>query len=877
MSQINKDDEQNKEFSGPAHLSDLDRRDFLKYMGLFSSMTLLSNCTRKAQDILPMPREFSEFSTFEYEYYTSAFPSRGFAQGIKVKSHQGRPIKIEGNSLHPFSLGGTTPQAESTLYDLYHPERNKNFLKSGKKIKDEEFRKELTKIKQDWGKGEGVAFVYSPEHSPLLHQRIQEVRKLYPDSVWSALAPWKETSWMSYSSPPNFIALFDEEIFQGRPDSLKIARDYMRGRRQMVKDNTLVQKYYLYAYESTPTLAGAKADFKIVLSREEIWNDLCDLKLLLEGASVSNPRMEKLLKELKANRSVVFVNKELDPEAKNLEKKINSLIKAQVFYADFPLPETHSRSELETLLTQKKIKTLVFLGTNPLYWYPQWKKLTASVKTKITLSQFENETQKESTFVIPESHLLESWGDLKSPDGRVSIQQPLIRPMNATLSKIEVLNLILGKEEKVLESLKQTYGSNWEKLLQEGVTNQNEITLSNIQGENFHKKSLTDELRIKLVPDPSIGFGDFANNPVLQELPKPFSKITWQSVFFISPELAKVFRINNGDVIKVKKTEHESTGPVWVLTGVHPKTILAPLGFGHKAGSFIAKERGFNAFHFNQDEAVTFSKTGKNIQLASTHEYQRIQENHSPVKQEKFPVSKPKHEVKLASLYPEHPYPKAQGEKQWGMTIDLTTCIGCNACVSSCQVENNIPFVGEDQVKKDRILHWLRVDVYEVNAQTVFQPIPCMHCEKAPCEVVCPVNATVHGKGGLNEMVYNRCVGTRYCSNNCPYKVRRFNFKTYSNIQSPWHMGFNPEVSLRERGVMEKCTYCIQLIKSSEREGVKPQTACQKSCPTEAIVFGDIKDVHDEVSLNKKSALNYDLLEEEGAVPRTSYLKVVRL
>lgn len=877
MSQIEKDDELNKEFAGPAHLSELDRRDFLKYMGLFSSMSLLSNCTRQAQDILPMPREFSEFSTFEYEYYTSVFPSRGFAQGITVKSHQGRPIKIEGNPLHPFSLGGTTPQAQSTLYDLYHPERNKHFLYKGKKIKEEEFRKEFSKLKQEWGSGEGVAFVYSPEHSPLLHERINEVRKLYPQSIWSALAPWKETSWMNYSSSPQFIALFDEEIFQGRPDSLKLSRDFMRGRRQMVKDNSLDQKYSIYAYESTPTLAGAKADYKMVLSREEIWNDLCDLKSILEGTSVKNSRMEKLVKELKQNRSLVLVNKHLDTEAKNMEKKINSLIKAQVFYADFPLPETHEKDELEKLLSQKKIKTLVYLGTNPLYWYPHWKKLTESVKTKITLSQFEHETQRESTLVIPESHLLESWGDLKSPDGKVSIQQPLIRPMNSTLSMIEVLNLILDKEEKVLETLKRSYSGNWEKLLQEGVTQKNEVTLSNLQGENFHKKSLTDDLRIKLVPDPSIGFGEFANNPVLQELPKPFSKLTWQSVFFISPELAKVFRINNGDVIKVKKTEHETTGPAWVLMGIHPKTILAPLGFGHKSGSFVAKDRGFNAYHFQQDEVVTFSKTGKKVQLASTHEYQRIPENHSPVKQERFPVTKPKHEIKLASLYPEHPYPKAQGEKQWGMTIDLTTCIGCNTCVSSCQVENNIPFVGEDQVKKDRILHWLRVDVYQVNEQTVFQPIPCMHCEKAPCEVVCPVNATVHGKGGLNEMVYNRCVGTRYCSNNCPYKVRRFNFKAYSNIKSPWPMGFNPEVSLRERGVMEKCTYCIQLIKSSEREGVKPQTACQKSCPTEAIVFGDIKDVHDEVSLNKKSILNYDLLEDEGAVPRTSYLKVVRL
>jgi molybdopterin-containing oxidoreductase family iron-sulfur binding subunit len=210
------------------------------------------------------------------------------------------------------------------------------------------------------------------------------------------------------------------------------------------------------------------------------------------------------------------------------------------------------------------------------------------------------------------------------------------------------------------------------------------------------------------------------------------------------------------------------------------------------------------------------------------------------------------------------------------MTIDLTTCIGCEACVAACQTENNIPFVGEDQVAKHRHLHWLRVDNYFDGEKVFFQPVPCMHCEKAPCEVVCPVNATVHGEGGLNEMVYNRCVGTRYCSNNCPYKVRRFNFKAYSAIPKPWNMGFNPEVSVRDRGVMEKCTFCVQRIKTGERNKTTVTTACQSVCPTEAIVFGDLNDNSHEVVKNKKTARNYDLLEEEGTRPRTSYLKVIR-
>ena len=850
-----------QEFAGPKDLSDLDRRDFLKYMGLFSSMTLLANCSRVAEKIVPYTKEIDAFSTRNFELYTSVFNHHGFAQGIIVKSYQGRPIKIEGNPKHPFSLGTTSPQAQAALYELYHPGRLKDFNWNGKPVKVQNLGVELQKLRANWGDGAGVVFVYPPTHSPTQLGLIKELQGLLPKSSWISVAPWKSTEFHNIDlSDVAAVACFDEDIFYHRPDYLKLSREFM-GRR--------LKKNRLYVYESAPTLAGAKADVTKTLKPQEIWNHAVDLAHVLEGKTSTNEEMKELAKNLK--QGAVFIDPKLHPQAMNLQSHINRLLKARVQSRYFDLPDNISFDDFAT----QDFKTFVSLDSDLLQWHPELEAKVSKIPQRISLSLFPTKTSAGSQIQLGMTHPLEAWGDLLSPAGDLSVQQPLIRPLHQTISIIEFLTLLTGSTRPAMELVQAQLPStqSWDGLLQTGVTPPLSTQKSPVVTHLFEKIPVPGSWQIKLQPDTSIGYGEGANNPVLQELPKQFSKLTWQNAFYINPEDARLLGFKTQDVIRVQSGKTILEGPVYIVEGVASKTIVSPLGYGQEQGSFISKKRGFSAYGMRNHSPITMTKTSSTMPLASTQEFQRISDHHAPVQFTSFSEVDRKKAVKeVQSLYPLHPLPHQEQGPQWGMTIDLTTCTGCQACVLACQVENNIPFVGEEQVLKDRILHWIRVDTYRVNDQTVFQPVPCMHCEKAPCEVVCPVNATVHGQGGLNEMVYNRCVGTRYCSNNCPYKVRRFNFKAYSSIQSPWNMGFNPSVSVRDRGVMEKCTFCVQNLKS----GGSGKTACQTVCPTSAIEFGDIRDPKAQVSINKTLSRDYGLLEDEGTIPRTTYLKVVR-
>lgn len=865
MSQI-----ENKEFSGPSNLSALDRRDFMKYMGLFSSMTLLSNCSKKADHITPYAKEISEFSLKNYEYYQTTFNTQGFSQGISVKSFQGRPIKVEGNALHPYSLGATTPAAQASLYDLYHPGRVTNLKWKGQDLSREGFIEKMSQEVSQWGNGEGVIFFYRPDHSPTQLESIKRLQKKYPRSHWTSVSPWKkETTEIFDLKSADLVVSFDEDLFYGRPDALVNSRQFMERRMHAIQGKDF-KLNHLEVYESTPSLIGAKADHTEVLRPEEIWNDACDLLDMKLGKEIKNPRMEKLLNLMKGKETVISIGRHLSSEALELEVALNSSDSYRAVQHD--MPQTHRLFEIKSLISQGKIHTIISLGENPFEEELELKK----VPLKISLNLFPNRTHNDSDVQLGESHFFESWGDLKTPSGEISLIQPLINPLYKTLSIIEFLLILEKNSSSVLEVLKNKYSSQWNEALQKGIISSSEkLTNFTSSQKTFFRKNVSKGITLKILPDPSVGFGEGSENPVLQELPKNFSKLTWQNALMLSMETAKSLGVQDGDHLKITTSHAETKGPVKILPGIAPNVILATLGYGEKDGSFIKKKRGYSLKNFSQGEEVKASKSSGSTKLALTQET-LFTPGQEPVKTTTLPLPQAK-EKKLPSLYPNNPLPHQEQGPQWGMTIDLTSCIGCQACVVSCQVENNIPFVGEEQVQKGRILHWLRIDTYRVNENTFFQPVPCMHCEKAPCEVVCPVNATVHGNGGLNEMVYNRCVGTRYCSNNCPYKVRKFNFGAYSTLQAPWSMGFNPEVSVRERGVMEKCTYCIQKIKEGEHSGGTVTTACQSVCPTKAIEFGNIRDPEAQVSLNKKSSRNYDLLEDEGTIPRTSYLKVVRL
>jgi molybdopterin-containing oxidoreductase family iron-sulfur binding subunit len=419
------------------------------------------------------------------------------------------------------------------------------------------------------------------------------------------------------------------------------------------------------------------------------------------------------------------------------------------------------------------------------------------------------------------------------------------------------------------------------------------------------------ELEIIFRPDPSIYDGRFAHNGWLQELPKPLSKLTWGNAVEVSPATAEALGLGykaawrggeHGqavvDVVEMRYRGRKILAPVWVTPGHADGCATVHLGYGRTRAGAAEQGLGFNAYAIRTSDApwfgggLTLRKTGGRQSIATTQLHytmegrglarsatlEEFRRHENFAREEDPPPDK--------SLYPEWPYK----DHAWGMAIDLNACVGCNACVVACQSENNIPVVGRDQVMRGREMHWLRVDRYYKGGvdrpETIFQPVPCMHCEKAPCELVCPVGATVHSTEGLNDQVYNRCVGTRYCSNNCPYKVRRFNFLLYQDWTTPQlKMQRNPDVSVRSRGVMEKCTYCVQRVQeakiTAEGEGRKVRdgeirTACQQACPASAIAFGDVNDPSSRVAKLKREPRNYAMLAELNTRPRTTYLAAAR-
>jgi molybdopterin-containing oxidoreductase family iron-sulfur binding subunit len=406
----------------------------------------------------------------------------------------------------------------------------------------------------------------------------------------------------------------------------------------------------------------------------------------------------------------------------------------------------------------------------------------------------------------------------------------------------------------------------------------------------------SETLELAFRPDPSIWDGRFANNAWLQELPKPLTKLVWDNAALISARTAQRLGLKNGDSVELQFDGRRLRAPVWINPGQADDSVTIDLGYGRSAAGRIGNGVGFNAYRLRTSAHPWFGRglilkpTGERFQLATTQHHHRMEGRNlirtgtlSEYRRHPEFVHDMGHEPPPdLTLYP----PQPAALNAWGMAIDTNICIGCNACVIACQAENNIPVVGKSQVAAGREMHWIRVDrYYEGDAESpeiLHQPVPCMQCENAPCESVCPVGATAHSAEGLNDMVYNRCVGTRYCSNNCPYKVRRFNFFQYADYQTPsLKLGRNPEVTVRSRGVMEKCTYCVQRINRARIEAKKTQrplrdgeilTACQQVCPTEAIVFGDIKNRDAAVTQLKAQPLNYTLLAELNTKPRTSYL-----
>jgi len=644
-------------------------------------------------------------------------------------------------------------------------------------------------------------------------------------------------------------------------------------------------------------------------------------------------------KDLAAHRgaSLVIAGEEQPPAVHALAHAMNAAlgnVGKTVYYTEpleaNPVNELESLRDLVNDINAGKVDLLFMLGgNNPVYDAPvdfDFGPTLLKVKTRVHSGLYYDETAELCHWHVPAAHFLESWGDARAFDGTVGVIQPLIQPLYDGHSQNEIVEVIAGDAGKSGHDIVRDYWKSvrpekdkafdayWEHSLHDGVMAGTALPAISVAPRADIAKQVqntpTDQLQIAFRPDPTIFDGRFANNGWLQELPKPNTKLTWDNAAMLSPATAQRLALADGDYVKLQLAGHETKAGVVIVPGHADNCITLHLGYGRRRAGSVGTGPGFNANFIRTSTApwiatyLKIEKTGEKYYFAVTqHQYVIDQDGHQVEKEgveaarrdlvriatleewQKDPnFAKDAHEeaTKGLTLYPGF---KSEGYA-WGLAVDLNKCVGCNACVVACQAENNIPVVGKEQVMKGRAMHWIRVDTYfrgDIdNPEMYYEPVLCMHCENAPCEVVCPVGATVHSPEGLNEMVYNRCVGTRYCSNNCPYKVRRFNFLLYSDYTTPSLYGVrNPNVTVRSRGVMEKCTYCVQRINAAKitseeqnrevRDG-EIVTACQGACPAEAIIFGNINDPNSRVSKWKAQSRNYHLLDDLNTRPRTTYL-----
>lgn len=594
------------------------------------------------------------------------------------------------------------------------------------------------------------------------------------------------------------------------------------------------------------------------------------------------------------------------------------------------------------------VKMLVILGGNPVYNTPSDLKLSKErmdkIPMRVHLGNSFDETSELCYWHINAKHFLESWSDTRAFDGTVSITQPLIQPLYDGKSAHEIVQLFAREnfEKKELDIVKDYWKANgladekaWRKAVHDGFVANSALPAKTMTANAAFLSQPTPapagsgNLEFVIQTDPGVYDGRYTNNGWLQELPNPITKITWENVALVSPKTAAELKLNQGDNNStggVEGTAFVNTKggnlfsdlvevtyqggtisqkvPVWIQPGQPDGVVTIFLGYGRTRAGRVGTGLGYNAYEVRKSDALWFGKgdlkkTGETGTVASTQTHFNIEDREHEVLRtfeyetwEKDAKGTHQHDEADKSMFPAYDYSPETTKNKWGMAIDLNSCVGCNACVVACQSENNIPVVGKEQVERSREMHWMRIDAYyegnDMNNPDAlnFQPMLCQQCELAPCELVCPVHATVHSAEGLNDMVYNRCIGTRYCSNNCPYKVRRFNFTLYQDWDTPqYKLMRNPEVTIRSRGVMEKCTYCTQRISAARIEAEKDgrpvrdgevMTACESVCPTDAIVFGNLNDKESRVAKLHEDHRTYNVLNSLNTQPRTRYLAGLR-
>jgi MoCo/4Fe-4S cofactor protein with predicted Tat translocation signal len=740
------------------------------------------------------------------------------------------------------------------------------------------------------------------------------------------------------------ILALDADPLLTDPEMIRHARGFAAGRRAGASGGAMNR---LYAVEGVFSLTGAMADHRLRLESRQVAPFLAALAARLGApgaASVSgaaipgvDPRwIDALAKDLQANRGKsLIVAGDRQPASVHaavcaLNTYLGNTGRTVSYYEtrDAVLPSVSSLASLVSAMKAGTTKTLVILGGNPVFDAPadlDFASAMAKVPHTIALGHAIDETSSKAEWHIPRAHYLESWGDARAVGGPLSVIQPLILPLFGGKTAVEVLGLMVsGADRPGYDIVRDTWNpilgeaefdNKWNRVLHDGLLPGSELpeVVPQLTGQPLvglaGALAKAGNLELVFLPSSSLHDGRFANDGWLQELPDPLTKLTWDNPALLSPVTADTLGLANEDVVRLEHAGRSVELPVWILPGMADRVVAVTLGYGRSHAGRVGSGVGFDTYVVRSSQSPDFggevklSKAGRTYALSSTQHHGSM-EGRPLVRESTVAELRSTPDAGAEgktgslgvfeeasdhfSLWKEHTYDQGH---QWGMTIDLNSCIGCNACVVACQSENNIPVVGKVQVAKGREMHWIRVDRYfsgepSGNPEAVFQPVPCMQCEDAPCEQVCPVAATVHDAQGLNVMVYNRCIGTRYCSNNCPYKVRHFNFFNYTkDTPEILKLAMNPDVTVRARGVMEKCTYCTQRINRSKIDAKiagreladgDVKTACQQACPAQAIEFGDIRNKASRVATAKADPRNYALLDELNTRPRTTYLSKVR-
>ncbi len=986
------------------------RRDFLKYLGFSTAAAAVAaSCEMPVRKAVPFLNKPQSVIPGVANYYASTYINGGDTISVVVKQRDGRPIKIEGNELSTITNGGTNAQAQASVLDLYDNTRLRYPMQNdGKGFKEVTSFDAFDKMVGAAITGKAVAILTATVNSPSTLAIINEFLAKYPGSrhvqydavSYSGMLLANEACYGKKAIPSyhfdkaKVIVSLGADFLGTWLSPTEFSNQYGKNRKVTGEKPELSRHFQ---FESMMSLTGSNADDRYTHKPSETGavaaailgaingtaSSLADKKLN-EGVKLA---AEKLKSAAGAGLVVCGSN---DVNVQVIVNAINAAIGANGTTINWAITSNYKNgidADMEKLVADMSggaIGAVLINGVNPVYSYNDSKKFKAALAKTVSVSfnGTMDETTEQCKYILPSHHWLESWGDAEPKTGYFSLLQPSINPLfktRAFQTSLIKWSSAAGSLVNDYETYFKTYWSAklgsmdlWEKALQDGVI---EPATMPVGGGSFSSAKLSEAtaavaankggaVEVVLYQKVSIGDGTQANNPWLQELPDPVTKVTWDNYAMMSPAMAKsllgldVMNQEGGKqsdyevhpekpVVKITVNGKSVELPVIVIPGMNASTVALAVGYGREsankdetknnigrsavgAGKNVYPLVAFNGTNL-YSAAATVEKTGAMYPLAQTqvhgftesrpviYETNLISYTANPEavleeitkEREAITIGGSKDFVKDATIYPDYEKPGIK----WGMSIDLNTCTGCSACVVACTAENNVSVVGKMQVQRAHEMHWLRIDRYFTgdleNPDVVFQPMLCQHCDNAPCENVCPVAATNHSSEGLNQMTYNRCIGTRYCANNCPYKVRRFNWLDYTGAdsfpdnQNPMigkymddsvlqmnddltRMVLNPDVTVRSRGVIEKCSFCVQRLQDSKLEAKKQQdpslvrnvkTACMQACPTHAISFGNVNDKESDVykirNVDQKHRAFY-VMEQLHVLPNVSYLAKVR-